>query len=80
MIDQKGTIIRWFEEVWNQGRRATIEELLLEGCVIHDGETDSQGPAEFKIYFDRLQAAFSEIRVTPGDAISEAEPLSAKRT
>ena len=25
---QKQTIIRWFEEVWNKGRRQAIDEML----------------------------------------------------
>jgi len=71
MSDHKATIIRWFEEVWNQGRRETIDELLAEDCVIHDGDSDATGPEEFKAFFDRLQAAFSEIHITPRQAISE---------
>ena len=48
MSDQKATLIRWFEEVWNQGRRETIDELLPEDCVIHDGNTDTGDPANLK--------------------------------
>ena len=70
---QKETIIRWFEEVWNQGRRETIDELLRPGCVIHDGETSINGPEEFKLYFDRMRAAFSEIRVTFHEAIADGD-------
>lgn len=73
MSDPKATLIRWFEEVWNQGRRETIDELLPEDCVIHDGDTDTRGPAEFKVFFDRLQAAFSDARITPHEAIADGE-------
>lgn len=47
MSDQKATIIRWFEEVWNHGRGETIDELLPEDCVVHDGDSDAKGPAAF---------------------------------
>ena len=67
----KQAIIRWFEEVWNRGRRQVIDELLSPDCVIHDGETSIKGPEEFKKYFDLMRSAFSEIKVTPEEAISE---------
>jgi hypothetical protein len=67
----KQAIIRWFEEVWNRGRRQVIDELLSPDCVIHDGETSIKGPEEFKKYFDLMRSAFSEIKVTPEEAVSE---------
>jgi steroid delta-isomerase-like uncharacterized protein len=67
----KQAIIRWFEEVWNKGRRQVIDELLSPDCVIHDGETSIKGPEEFKKYFDLMRSAFSEIQVTPEEAVSE---------
>ena len=62
--------VRWFEEVWNQGRREVIDELLAADCTIHDGSSAIQGPQEFKVFYDRIRAAFSEIRVTPEHGIS----------
>ena len=38
---------RWFEEVWNQGRKETILELLAPDAVIQDGENASVGPEGF---------------------------------
>src|SRR5579872_3395735 len=73
MSDPKQMIVRWFEEVWNQGRREVIDELLAPDCVLHDGETDSTGPAGFKLFYDRLRAAFSDLRVTPDQVISEGD-------
>ncbi|HEV3334705.1 MAG TPA: ester cyclase [Bryobacteraceae bacterium] len=63
-------ILRWFEEVWNQGRRQTIDELLDPACVIHDGPTTVTGPEEFKRFFDRMRASFSKIHVTPHEQVS----------
>ena len=62
---------RWFEEVWNRGRREAIAEMLAPECVIHDGETDSTGPGGFYPFFDRMHAAFSELRVTIQDIIAQ---------
>ena len=68
---QKQTIIRWFEEVWNKGRRQAIDEMLPPDCVIHDGGTSLKGPEEFKKYFDLMRSTFSEIQMTPEEVISE---------
>ena len=73
MSDHKALIIRWFNEVWNQKRLETIDALLDEACVIHDGDTDTKGPAEFKEFFNRLQSAFTEIHIKTHEAISEGE-------
>ncbi len=40
------SLIRWFEELWNQGRLETIDELMDPDCVIHDGESDIRGMGE----------------------------------
>lgn len=67
---QEHAILRWFEEIWNQGRRQTIDELLDPECVVHDGPTSLKGPEEFKRFFDRMRANFSNIRVTPHELVS----------
>jgi steroid delta-isomerase-like uncharacterized protein len=54
---------RWFDEIWNKGRREAIDELMPADCIIHDGDATIVGPEGFKPYFDRLQAAFSDIHV-----------------
>jgi steroid delta-isomerase-like uncharacterized protein len=61
--EKKNLAIRWFEEVWNKGRREAIDELMDADCVIHDGGVSIQGPEQFKPYFDRLQSSFSDIHV-----------------
>jgi predicted ester cyclase len=70
---QTSTIIRWFEEVWNQGRRETVEELMPLDCVIHDGDTDIRGPEEFKRFQAALRAQFADIHVTAHQALSEGD-------
>ena len=65
---------RWFEEVWNEGRRETIRELLAPEAVIQEGNDASVGP-EVYLFFDRMQATFSEFHVTIHDAISEEDKV-----
>ena len=73
MPDDKAMLVRWFEEVWNQGRLETIEEMLAADCIIHDGETATKGPDGFKTFYHRLRTVFSEIRVTPHDGVAEGD-------
>jgi hypothetical protein len=48
---------RWFEEVWNKGRRDAIPEMLAPDSVLHEGGQDSVGPDGFYPLFDRMQSA-----------------------
>lgn len=64
---------RWFEEVWNRGRREAIAEMMAPGCVVHEGEADSKGPEGFYPFFDRLSATFSGMHVTVEDTIAEGD-------
>ena len=81
-VDNKTLIHRWFEEVWNQGRAETIEELLAEECVIH-GLADAsgrevRGPAEFRAFHAQFREAFPEIMVTVEDTISEGDLVAGR--
>jgi len=64
---------RWFEEVWNRGRREAIAEMIAPDGVIHDGATDSTGPEGFYPFFDRMHETFSDIRLTLEDTIAESD-------
>jgi steroid delta-isomerase-like uncharacterized protein len=66
---------RWFEEVWNQGRRETICEMLAPDAVVQEGERETVGPEGFYPFFERMQGAFSDIHVKIQDAISEADKV-----
>ena len=66
-------IARFFEEVWNKGRRELIEEFVAPECIIHDGETTTTGPEGFKPFYDGMRVTFSDIRVTPHESVNEGE-------
>ena len=49
--DNKALTRRWFEEVWNQRREQTIDEMISPGGIIHglaESGEDLPGPTEFK--------------------------------
>ena len=76
MSEQNRQLVRrWFEGVWNEGRREVIAEMLTPDAVIQDGGVASVGPEGFYPFFDRMHAAFSGIHVTPHDMIAEEDKV-----
>ena len=71
---------RWFEEVWNQGRTETIDELLTDSTIHHGlSETgeDLIGIAPFKNFHSEFLSAFSDLHVEVKDVKVDGEKYSA---
>jgi predicted ester cyclase len=66
-------LTRWFDEVWNQDRRETVEELLDPACVIYDGGQVINGPTAFRAFIEQMRGSFSDIRVTCHESITEGD-------
>jgi predicted ester cyclase len=66
---------RWFEQVWNQGRREAIAEMMAPDCLVHDGEKTSVGHGAFYSFFDRMIATFSDMHATVHDTVAEGDKL-----
>ena len=72
MTDNERTLgRRWFEEVWNKGRREAIAELLAMDAVVHDGGIDTSGAEGFYPFYDRLRATLSDLHVEVEDTFAE---------
>lgn len=69
----KHLVLRWFEEVWNQGRRETIFELFPDTGILHDGPRDMRGPNEFCAFYDQLRADFADFAISPVVSLSEGD-------
>ena len=67
----KRLVMRWFDEVWNQGRRAAIAELYPSECVLHDGANTYCGPEEFTRFHDSIRAQLSQFSIKPIVALAE---------
>jgi steroid delta-isomerase-like uncharacterized protein len=63
---------RWFDEIWNKGRREAIGELLHPDAVVYEGAEGISGQA-FYSFFDRLQNTFSDMRLTVDDMVAEGD-------
>jgi predicted SnoaL-like aldol condensation-catalyzing enzyme len=62
---------RWFDEVWNHGRRETIFELFPAGSVIHDGSQNIVGPEDFVKFYESLHERFSNFNIVPAITFAE---------
>lgn len=74
--ENKALIQRWFQEVWNEGREETIDELLAPDAVavgLGETERDVHGPREFKRFVRNMRATLPDIHIRVEDAIAEGD-------
>ena len=74
---------RWFEEVWNQRKRGAITELFAANGVAHgvsDTGGDLHGPEAILTFYERLVAAFPDLRVEVDDCIEAGDKVAARYT
>ena len=77
----KAVVRRWFEEVWNQGREAAIDEMFSAGAVAHglgDSELDVRGPAEFKAFAANIRGSIPDTHIGVEDIISEGDRVAVR--
>jgi len=65
-------ILRWFEEVWNQRRTATIDELMSPNIVLH-GWVPEMGMAGFKQMHSDFLAAIPDLHITMELVLSDRD-------
>jgi steroid delta-isomerase-like uncharacterized protein len=80
--DNKKLLQRWFDEVWNQGRSETIDELLARDGIVHGLSDDPQkpviGPAAFHGFHDQFREAFPDMEIVIEDMIAEGDKVVAR--
>jgi steroid delta-isomerase-like uncharacterized protein len=80
--ENKALVRRWFEEVWNQGNAAAIDELLAEDGVIHGlldaGGNPVQGLPSFHEFHTQFRGAFPDMNVSVEDMIAEGDKVVAR--
>jgi steroid delta-isomerase-like uncharacterized protein len=78
----KAMMRRWFEEVWNQGRREAIHEMMSEDCINHglSGDPDNplRGASGFVPFHTQFREAFPNIEVVVEDTIAEGDKVVAR--
>lgn len=76
-LTPESALHQWFENVWNKGDEASIDEMLHENAVIHglrapDGQ-QIQGPAGFKPFFRALRTALPDISIEVVHSMTDGE-------
>jgi steroid delta-isomerase-like uncharacterized protein len=74
----KGVVRRWFKEVWNEGREATVDELFADGGIAYglgDTETEVRGPEQLKIFVCNLRGSFPDLHIGIEDIVAEEDKV-----
>jgi steroid delta-isomerase-like uncharacterized protein len=83
MSNQSRAVVqRWFEELWNQARESTIDELLAETAIVHgvvgpDGQ-QIRGPTGFKVLYRQFRAAFPDMRIAVEDMLADGDRIAVR--
>jgi steroid delta-isomerase-like uncharacterized protein len=77
-VENKALVRRWFEEVWNQGRAASIDEMLTSDAVVHGLGPSLRGPSEFKPFQAMYRGAFPDIDIQVDDMLAEGDLVAAR--
>lgn len=65
---------RMYEEVWNKGNFAVLDELLANDYVYHaSGPMEFKGLEEYKLVFNLLLTAFPDLNCNIEDMIAEGD-------
>lgn len=65
---------RWFDEVWNQRRAETIDELLHDDSICLTDDGPIRGPHEFRErMFAPFIAAFPDLQVVVEEMLAEGD-------
>ena len=79
--DNKQIARRWFEEVWNQGKESTVDELLsadARAFGLTGAGTEIHGPSEFKPFMRNMLGAFPDFHVEIEDMVSEDDRIAVR--
>ena len=76
----KNVVRRLFEEVWNKGNLAVMDELFTPNYAQHDASTPDfgRGPESEKKRATLYRTAFPDLRFTIEDIIAEGETVMAR--
>jgi len=66
-------IYKWFQEVWNNGRREAIDEFLADNVIVYGLGPDRyiQGAEAFKKFYDEFRKQVNDVLVEVADVVSQ---------
>lgn len=74
---------RWFDEVWNQGNEAAIDQLLAADATmwgVTRPDVSSKGSGEFKKFHRAMRTEFPDLKITLDQVIQEGDTAFARWT
>jgi len=74
--ENRALVRRWFEEVWNKGRAAAVDELFAANGVVHGLGEDMHGPQEFKPFHAAYRDAFPDVKIEIEDMVAEGDKVA----
>jgi steroid delta-isomerase-like uncharacterized protein len=77
-VEDKALVRLWFEEVWNKGRAAAIDEMLADDAAIYGLGGDLRGPAGFKPFHTAYRDAFPDVSIQVHDVVAEGGIVAAR--
>ncbi len=79
MTETNKTLVRrWFKEVWNEGREATIDELFAENGRAYglgEGEAEVRTPAQMKLFVRNLRGSIPDVQIRIEDIMAEGDSV-----
>lgn len=72
----------WFEQVWNRGNEAVIDELLAPNGIIHGlgDDKDLRGPADFRVFYRQFRSGLTDIHIMVDDVLVEGDRTAGRFT
>ena len=79
--EENKTIMRdHFEEIWNKGNLAFVDENMAADMVSHDPRGPEPGLENFKQFVSMFRAAFPDMKGTVEDMLAEGDKVAARVT
>lgn len=70
---------RFFDEIWNQRREATIDELLDDESVCHTDNGEVRGPRAFRdLQYVPFITAFPDLRMTVEEVLADGDQAAVR--
>jgi predicted ester cyclase len=77
-VDNAALVRRWFDEVWNQRREETIDELLDPDAIGHHENELLHGKAGFREYLRSVFEALPDLEITVENVVVQGDQVVAE--
>jgi predicted ester cyclase len=67
---------RWFQEVWNEGKENTIDEMFPRNSVmwgVSRPDASSRGPEEFRAFHQAMRKVFTDMHIELEDVVQQGD-------